>query len=111
MKMNKLVVTLIFGSVLAWSAAPVLSQSNNDSSPKKDLQKAGHATADAAKTAGKDVKKGTEKAYDVSKKDTKKASHATVKGTKKVWDKTRNTTKGAIHGGEEGAKKPDASKN
>ena len=117
MQINKLVVALMFGSALALSSVPAFGRQHSDNSAKQDIQKAGHATADAAKTAGKDIKKGTEKAYhatkkgtektyDVSKKNTKKASHATARGTEKVWDKT----KGAVHGSEKGSKESDDSK-
>ena len=128
MRTNWFPVALFLAAALAWSPALTFSLPAQDNGAKKDVQKAGHETADAAKDTGHDVKKGTEKAYDVTKKDTKKvyhsttkdtekaydvtkkdtkkAYHSTAKGTKKAWDKTKNTTKGAIHGGEEGAKQP-----
>ena len=117
MRTNKPAVALFLAAALTWSPALAFSLPAQDSGAKKDVQKARHETADAAKDTGHGVKKGTEKAYDasrkdtskaydVTKKDTKKAYHSTGKGARKAWDKTKNTTTGAIHGGEQGAKQP-----
>jgi hypothetical protein len=105
MRYDKIAVALILGAALTGPAARGISQPAGDNGAKKDVQKAGDKTVDAAKTVGSDVKKGTEKAYDKTKSATQKAAHSTGHGAKKVWNKT----KGAVEGGKEGAGASDNS--
>jgi hypothetical protein len=116
MKTNRLVIALMFGSAMAWSPAVALSKPQDDSTAKKDAQKAGKETKDATKNAGQATKKesekaynntknGTQKAYEKSKEGTKDAYHSTEKGTEKAYDKSKEGTKDAYHSTEKGTKK------
>jgi len=94
MKATARISAIVLGAALLFAQAPGWSQpAPDESGAKQDLKAAKSGTEKAAKTTGKDVKKGTTKAY-----------HVTKHGTKKVFHKTKTTTEGAVDGGKEGAK-------
>ena len=62
MKNNRLAIALLFGAALDWSHAVSMGSPQDDNTVKKDAQKAGNATKDAAKDTGQATKNGTNKA-------------------------------------------------
>lgn len=88
-------ITVLFAAALLAAPVYAMPRALSAQSAGQDMKSAGHDTKDAAKDAGKGVKKGTTKSW-----------HATKKGTKTAYHKTWSTTKGAVNGAKAGAKQP-----